>query len=202
MTENPESGEDFYFGVMDACYSCERFPKEILKAVYDSVMHNQVRLVAGVFGTAHEQISSLMEDLSPSHTEPIGVYFDSSSGEQFTYPAFMFLFSGFAGVDIQRSELPQWRYFSRRFFNDVNDANDSNYGDRFIVPHFVPSWTSAFRCNEFQIFPHSLPLHDFGMAHAKKANLSQWKRGVWQVLLFAGSSKRRSDDAIQRRKSK
>ena len=202
MDQNPESVEDFYFGVMDACHSCERFPKEILKAVYDSVMHNQVRLVAGVFGNAYEQISNLMDDLSPSHTEPIGVYFDSSSGEQFTYPAFMFLFSGFAGVDIQRSGLPQWRYFSRRFFNDVDDARDANYGDRFIVPDFVPSWTSAFGCNDSQIFPHSTPLYDFGMAHAKKANLSQWKRGVWQVLLFSGSSKRRSDEAIQRRKSK
>ena len=164
--------------------------------------HHQVRLVAGVFGNAAGQISALMDHLSPSHTEPIGVYFSSSSGEQYTYPAFMFIFSGFAGVDIQRSELPQWRYFSRRFFNDVDDAKESNYGDRFIATPSVPSWTSAFGCNQFQVFPHALPRYNFGTAHAKKANLSQWKRGVWQLLLLAGSSKRRSDDAIQRRKSK
>ena len=188
---------------MDASFAQEKFPKELLDAVYDSVRHHQVRLVVGVFGNAAGQISALMDHLSPSHTEPIATYLQSpSSGELYTYPAYMFIFSGFAGVDIERSELPQWLYFARRFFNDVDDAKESNYGDRFIATPSVPSWTSAFGCNQLQVFPHALPRYNFGTAHAKKANLSQWKRGVWQVLLFSGSSNRRSADAIQRRKSK
>ena len=68
MHIDPDSAEDFFFGVVDASYAQEKFPRELLDAVYDSVRHHQVRLVAGVFGMAEDQISELMDKLSPSHT--------------------------------------------------------------------------------------------------------------------------------------
>ena len=68
MHTDPDRAEDFFVGVVDASYAQEKIPKELLDAVYDSVRHHQVRLVAGVFGMAEDQISELMDKLSPSHT--------------------------------------------------------------------------------------------------------------------------------------
>ena len=201
INENPESVEDFHFGVMDCHYGQSTFPTEILDAVYHSVKHRQVRLGVGVFGKAENQISALMDSLSPSHREAICMYFESTSGRYFTYPAFVFLFGGFAGVDIQRTELPQWRYFVRRFFSDSVAACEENYRDRFIDSDFVPTWTESFGSSTNQFFAHSTPFLDFGVAHAKKPNLQFGKKGVWQVLLFCGRSRRRSEEAKQRRKS-